>query len=123
MQNLLIVEDNGQLARLYIKVLHRTGAIIRHASTLKDAFSCLEMLIPDLLLLDLGMPDGSGVSLLAHIRSEPKFEKTNVIVISGKTEKHSEVHHYGVRHVLLKPVSTAMLYDLVTQAIRTPKQG
>lgn len=66
MKNTLIVEDLPHVAESLRQVVHETfpDSSIRLAATLKDAFRQLQQTQPDLVLLDIGLPDGEGLQLL-----------------------------------------------------------
>lgn len=86
MSRILVVDDEPGLRQLYQKVLSRQGYDVRLAANGADALLALGMSMPDLILLDLAMPDMDGISLLRVIRATPGMEKIPVIVLTAFTD-------------------------------------
>ena len=74
---------------------------------------------PDLILLDLGLPDSDGQTLSIWLRSEPALEKVPIIVLTAWPEevaKHT-VEAYGLDGYLCKPISLTDLIQMVEAAL------
>lgn len=69
MPNLLLVEDTPSLALLYSQVLNRAGHKVATAMTLADARAYMETGRPQVVLLDLQLPDGDGSTCSTTFRS------------------------------------------------------
>jgi two-component system, OmpR family, catabolic regulation response regulator CreB len=67
-QTVLIVEDEIAIADTLVYALNAAGLLARHVATLAEARTALNAATPDLLILDLGLPDGSGLDLCREIR-------------------------------------------------------
>lgn len=87
---ILMVEDNPAVLRLNQKVLETNGFTVKAASTLADAETVLESCAVDLILLDIKMPDGSGLDFCKTIRAHTSVPilmlsslRTSQDVISG----------------------------------------
>src|SRR5579864_1011740 len=78
----LIVEDNQELGRNIRDFLGREGYICESCETVEGAREKLSLFQYDCILLDIGLPDGSGMGLLNVIRNEHK--ESNVLIISAK---------------------------------------
>ncbi len=119
MASVLIVEDDWLVARH----LARTVRDVGHTPTIApDARSALLEVAdrPDLVLLDLGLPDLPGEELLPRLRGRPGTAQTPVLVITGKKEAGARLkasRNQGVTGVLLKPVSAAQLRQAVDAAL------
>lgn len=119
MASVLIVEDDWLVARHLAKALRDVG----HTPTIApDAHSALQEVAdrPDLVLLDLGLPDLPGEELLPQLRGRPETMQTPVLVITGKKEAAARLKasgDHGVADVLLKPVSGAQLRQAVDAAL------
>ncbi len=70
MKKLLLVEDNEHLMAINADFLEESGYQVTKAFTLKEAERCLSESKPDLLVLDVMLPDGDGVSFCSRIRRE-----------------------------------------------------
>ena len=91
MRIVLVVEDDPGHAKLIRKALcQHQGTMVTVAGTAQSALDALgaqvtspdEMIQPDLIMLDLGLPDGSGLDVLRMIRSVPELRSTPVVVLS-----------------------------------------
>ena len=78
--------------------------------------------IPDLIILDLGLPDGDGTALLAEIR---KKELTPVIVLSARSDEGEKVRalDMGANDYVTKPFGTAELLARVRSALRSSRHS
>jgi CheY-like chemotaxis protein len=75
---------------------------------------------PDLVLLDLGLPDVPGEELLRHLKNRPESAGIPVVVVTGKTEAAAQLKAVAkdiVADILLKPVSGAQLCQAVDAAL------
>ena len=66
---ILVVEDNPDILRYLVLLLEQAGHRVRPAATLGEAVALADSGPVDLLLSDIGLPDGSGLELIAHLRS------------------------------------------------------
>jgi carbon storage regulator CsrA len=96
MRIVLVVEDDPGHAKLIRKALcQHQGTMVTVAGTAQSAMDALgtqvtssdEMIQPDLVMLDLGLPDGSGLDVLRMIRSVPELRSTPVVVLSSNDDE------------------------------------
>ncbi len=103
---LLIVEDDQRISELHRRFVEKTAgfAVVGVANTLEAAFEMVELLAPELILLDLFFPEGSGMDLLRAIRAGER--RIDVILITAAREVGAlqEALHGGVFDYLVKPV-------------------
>lgn len=119
--NILIVDDELPLQKLYAKALCREGYSIQTAGTGKKALKKLNESPPDIVLLDIGLPDMSGFDILAHIRSDRQFAQVFVIVITGfgtSVEHRIQGLKSGADDYLHKPVDRNVLLVRVKSLVR-----
>ncbi|MGI9228399.1 MAG: sigma-54-dependent transcriptional regulator [Gammaproteobacteria bacterium] len=104
-QTVLIVEDEDVFAKAVQKHLQRAGFHAEVAADLAAARDSLKQATPDLLLLDMRLPDGSGLDLLSAIRGELQLA-VPVLVISayGEIEDAVSAMKLGASDYLKKPV-------------------
>lgn len=104
MSRILIVDDDPGLRQLYQKVLSRQGYDVRLAANGADALMAMEMSMPDLVMLDLAMPDMDGIALLRIIRRTAGWEKIPVIVLTAFTDntRLAPLAELNVAHQLTK---------------------
>lgn len=113
----LIVEDTPQISALLARLLEQQGYRTLTAATLAAAVRSLAMTRPQLITLDLQLPDGSGIDLLALLRADPATVSLPVVVISGSLEDAPEVV-VQAQAVLAKPFAFSDLVAAV-RGLRT----
>jgi response regulator of citrate/malate metabolism len=106
MLKVLIVEDDVNVSRLHVKFTEKMDGfeVIGIANDLDDAFDMVELFKPDLILLDIFFPFGSGLDFLRDIRG--KGSQADVILITAAREAQSiqEAMHGGAFDYIVKPV-------------------
>ncbi|MBT9583086.1 response regulator transcription factor [bacterium] len=118
--NVLVVEDDWPIRHLLKVSLSAHNYDVSEAETCQEAVRHLSRHVPDLLLLDLGLPDGSGIELLRRLRQE---HSTPVIVLSvqGAESTKIEALDLGADDYLTKPFSVDELLARVRAALRRSK--
>jgi len=110
----LVVDDDFMVAKVHSGYVAKTPGfeVVGVAHTGADALRAVDDLRPDLVLLDIYLPDLDGVSVLRALRATPASD-TDVIVISAATDVDTvrAAMRGGVLHYLIKPFSYAALYD------------
>lgn len=101
----LVVDDNVDAAEVLALLIETEGFTVSTARTLAAARDQIATQTPDILLLDLNLPDGHGMNLLADIKADPHTAAIHVIVLSGMLEDsvREESHQLGAAAFLLKP--------------------
>jgi two-component system, NtrC family, response regulator AtoC len=117
---ILVVEDEALFARAVKKHLERCGHDCAIAPTLDDARAALREAAPDLVLLDLRLPDGSGLEFLAEMFAG-KAERVPVIVLTAYGEVGDAVQAMktGAIDYLRKPLDLDELQIAVDHALQT----
>lgn len=113
MQKILIVEDNAELQRLFIKVLDRAGYRVDGALYLDDAQRLVSTESYCLILCDIQMGDGDSLTFLAEWVETWHQRGTAVVAMSGESKYRHRCEELGIDFYLEKPVSTVHLAELV----------
>lgn len=113
----LVVEDDRSIREMMRQALSLEGFTVRTAVSLSEADSMVEHATPDLMLLDLGLPDGDGAELLRRIRLLHNFP---VLVVSARHQEAQKVQllDAGADDYLVKPFSVAELLARIRVALR-----
>lgn len=120
---LLVIDDDHDILMSLQDALEMEGYNVATASTGREALESLkEGLRPDLILLDLMMPDISGWAFRAWQRKHPEFSSIPVVVVSGQGLSGSEVARLGVEGYLPKPLDLDHLLDTVARFVPPPSQ-
>jgi CheY-like chemotaxis protein len=108
MNRVLLIDDNITITRLYGAALRNAGHHVEIAHDGRTGLTAVTTFKPDLVILDLAMPNGNGVDVLAAIRADPDAAATPVIVFSNTftNERLEKLWKAGVSQVLSKASST-----------------
>jgi signal transduction histidine kinase/CheY-like chemotaxis protein len=87
---ILLVEQDPQLAQVMVGGFQRAGIRVDHASTLQQAVDRCLLGSPDLLILDLALPDGDGFSLVDWLRRQPALRTLPLVVYTGRELSEAE---------------------------------
>ena len=116
-EKILIVEDEKSIAHFISTILTANGYEAMRASTGAEAMSMISSHCPDLVILDLGLPDMDGLDILRQIRS---WSALPVVVVSARSHEQDKVSalDLGADDYLTKPFGTDELLARVRTAIR-----
>jgi DNA-binding response OmpR family regulator len=85
--DILIVEDNDAISRTYTQALEIHGHTVRVAIDEQNLREEMVVALPDLLLLDIGLPGMDGIEILRQLREEPETCELRVAVLSNYTDR------------------------------------
>jgi len=120
MPHALIVEDDPNSLSGLSAILAADGFSVDTATTIAEARAALTRFIPDVVLVDLNLPDGSGLDLLQHLPAHPPGGALPVIVMTGNATVESAIEglRHGIWDYLLKPVNIPRLRSLLARIPR-----
>ena len=107
----LIVEDDPEARKVLSLILKLDGYEISTASGGAEAVQAMTAMIPDLVLLDVMMPDMDGYQVCGWVRSNPATAAVPVVMLSGKADPESVARglEVGADEYLSKPISPSKL--------------
>ncbi|MFQ2511480.1 response regulator [Aeromonas caviae] len=113
MIKILIVEDDPAIAEIHRRFVQRLAGfeVLGVALTLFDAREQIEILKPDLVLLDVWLPDGEGFSLLRELRQRGAHLDVILLTAAREAAALQEAMRLGVVDFILKPVVFERLRD------------
>jgi len=120
---ILIIDDEPQIRRLLKMALEANGYKVLEAETAQDGLLQASMNQPDVLLLDLGLPDNSGMDVLSKYRG---WSNNPIIVLTVQDEDETKILalDQGADDYITKPFNTGELLARIRVALRrSVRQG
>jgi len=116
----IVIEDEPQIRRFVRGALEAEGWVVHEAGTLRDGLAAAGTRQPDLLVLDLGLPDGDGVALIRDVRG---WSTVPIIVLSARIDEADKIAALdaGADDYLTKPFGTGELLARVRANLRRPR--
>ena len=115
--HIMVVDDNADAARMLAMVLENAGhrVIVEHGS--RAALQRAKIDIPQVFLLDIGLPEMDGYELARRLRAQPETADATLIAITGYGQKQDKQNAFdtGFDHHLVKPVDMESLSEALTQ--------
>jgi CheY-like chemotaxis protein len=121
-RKILVVEDHSDLRRLMAFFLDRIGYDVIEAETGLTAVERANATPPDLIMMDLGLPDITGDKVTAHLKANPSTKHIPVVVVTayyGNAPLVESAIAAGACDVLSKPVSLRTLEDTLRRLLMT----
>lgn len=115
---LLMVEDTASVAALYRSYLTPLGIDINIVGTGRDAIESLSFRTPDLILLDLRLPDMTGMDVLHEVKQQNPDVPVIFMTAHGSIDTAVEAMRHGAQDFLIKPCEADRLRVTVNNAIR-----
>jgi CheY-like chemotaxis protein len=121
-KRVLVVDDNVGTAESLALILSLWGHESRVAYNGLDAIRSAQDYLPDVILLDLGLPGLDGFSLARQLREDPRFRSTDLLAMTGYREDGDGqlAVDVGINRIFIKPLD---LLALETELARQPASG
>ncbi len=114
---ILLIEDDKAIVNFMNTVLCANQYRVLHAQTGREALALISSHCPDVILLDLGLPDMDGLEIIRSVR---QWTKTPIIVVSARSREQEKVDALdaGADDYVTKPFGTAELLARIRTALR-----
>ncbi len=118
---ILLVEDNDGIIMGLQYLLEQEGYVCHAARRRREAERMLQKELPDLMLLDIGLPDGDGYQLCQSVRQQYDFP---IIFLTAREEEEDVVHAFdlGADDYIIKPFRNRELLSRIKNALRRGSQ-
>ncbi len=116
MASIVVIEDNSQNARMVDKLLRRAGHEVVIAEDGETGLETVFDTVPDLVLIDLGLPDIDGQTVIGLIKQQAALNQTVIIAFTAwpPGEAHDMATRYGCDGVITKPIQTRTFADQIS---------
>lgn len=118
-KTVIVVEDEPDAAEMFAEMMRVTGFDVIKLYSSTPAIGTISAEMPDLVILDIMMPDVSGLEVLRYMRREPRLKDIPVILVSAKSMPTDiqEGMEAGASRYLTKPVGFLELKSAVEELV------
>lgn len=122
---ILVIDDEPDLRTLYELTLLREGYRVDTAGCVQDAWQLLQTQRFDVVITDMRLPDGLGISILNRLKAQQRSERCVVITAHGSAENAVESLKAGAFDYLTKPVDLKQFRSAIASAVQgsAPRPG
>ena len=119
-----IVEDDDNIREIETIALKNSNYMVRDFARASDFYKALEVLLPDLVLLDVMLPDENGCAIVRRLRSNTVTRRLPVIMVTAKTSEMDMVKGLddGADDYIKKPFSVMELLSRVKALLRRTRE-
>ena len=120
-RTIIIIEDNPNSARLAQKLLSRAEYAVEIAEDGETGYTVAMESDPDLILIDLGLPDIDGQTIIAMLKQQPNMQQTPIIAFTAYPAATAQemAKAYGCDGVIVKPIDTRTFVEQVVGFMRS----
>ncbi len=121
MYKVLVVEDDHMVRQILVKLLTAEGFDCQSCHNAADGLKACERLKPDLLLLDMHLPDGNGLDICRTIKADERLRHIAVVILTGEgrsIENRVAGLDSGADDYILKPFETPELLARIRRVLQ-----
>jgi DNA-binding response OmpR family regulator len=121
----LAVDDESDILLIVRTALESAGMDVRTASNGRDALTTADEFAPDLIVLDVMMPEMDGFEVVRHLRENEKTQDIPVVMLTGVSDSQrvKQALDSGVARYIVKPFDIEELLRTVRQVLDSDKDG
>lgn len=120
MAHIVVIEDNEQSARMVAKLLRHTGHEVWIAQSGEEGLSLVFESTPDLILIDLGLPDLDGQTVVALLRQQEHLANVPLVAFTAwpPDQAYAMARAYGCDGVIIKPIDTRVFANQIGEYLQ-----
>lgn len=113
----VVVDDSATVRAFFERIAATMGVEVKCFESAAEATGYLDNASPDLVFLDIIMPDKDGLTFLQELRKKPRHRDTRFVVISSKdyAQDRSTAKELGALDFVPKPVTTQKIQELIAR--------
>jgi CheY-like chemotaxis protein len=115
---ILVIDDDRAVCDVVLHILRRAGFEAVGAYDGIDGLRMAQEAFPDLIVLDVKMPELDGLETLARLREHPSTKDIVVVAFTGLIIDEQSLRHRGFADVILKPILAVDLVERLTRALQ-----
>jgi len=115
----LLVEDNETIRNAFALLLEESGYAVEQAASGAAALESAAAVLPDVVLMDLGLPDMNGLEVTRRLKADPATQSARVVAITGRalqTDQNACLAA-GCSAYVAKPVDTTLLLSIIGEQL------
>jgi len=116
-KKILIIEDEIHVSNYLEDIFRDHGYATVTASSVEQGLDLAGKEKPDLITLDLQMPQGHGTKFYQKLRKDDQFKGTPIVVITGQSSPHRAIQPNKAAAIVAKPFEPAQLIEVITKVI------
>ena len=122
---ILLVDDEKDILEFLTYNLEKEGYNVVTADNGKKALEIAKKILPDLIILDVMMPEMDGVSTCIEIKKHPKLSDVLILFLTARSEEYSELAGFdaGADDYIKKPIKPKLLISRVNALLRRNKKN
>ncbi len=119
-KKILIVDDEADILEFVSYNLNKEGFNVKTAKSGKKALKILNDWIPELIILDIMMPEMDGIELCQNIREQPDLDQTLIIFLTARGESYTQITALdsGADDYITKPIKPNLLRSKIKSLLR-----
>ncbi|MCC6723469.1 MAG: response regulator transcription factor [Saprospiraceae bacterium] len=119
-KKILVVDDEPDILEILSYNLRKEGFTVQTANNGEEGLKAAQQMSPDLIILDIMMPQMDGIELCRQLRSTPAFDETLIAFLTAKEEDQSQIAalDFGGDDYITKPIKPKVLMSRVKALLR-----
>jgi CheY-like chemotaxis protein len=119
-KRILLIEDHAVNRRLAQFLLRSQGYEVWDVASAPEAFVLLEQKRPDLILMDIQLPEMDGLAATRHLKADPRTREIPVVAVTSYAMKGDEAKAFeaGCEGYITKPIDKSLFLETVARTLR-----
>ncbi len=119
MATILIIEDNPYHRRLMVRLLEKAGYHVVLATNGEEAIQKVQEMRPDLITMDMGLPDLDGQTVISLLRDAPGLENTPIVAVTAWPPEVASrmAAAYGCESYVSKPIKAREFAEKIAEIL------